>query len=80
MKLGEGTTYVINKQTPNKQIWLSSPSSGPKRYDFINDTWIYKHNGMSIFQLLNDEIPKILKISDIDFESNCSFGKAQQNK
>ncbi|KHN83469.1 Frataxin, mitochondrial [Toxocara canis] len=24
--------YVINKQTPNRQIWLSSPLSGPKRY------------------------------------------------
>ena len=25
MKLGEAGTYVINKQPPNKQIWLSSP-------------------------------------------------------
>lgn len=25
-------TYVINKQPPNKQIWLSSPVSGPDRY------------------------------------------------
>lgn len=24
-------TYVINKQTPNRQLWLSSPVSGPKR-------------------------------------------------
>lgn len=23
---GDLGTYVINKQTPNKQIWLSSPS------------------------------------------------------
>ncbi|KAL2424382.1 hypothetical protein ABEF95_009423 [Exophiala dermatitidis] len=28
-------TYVINKQPPNKQIWLSSPISGPKRYDWV---------------------------------------------
>ena len=28
-------TYVINKQPPNKQIWLSSPISGPKRFDYI---------------------------------------------
>lgn len=27
-------TYVINKQTPNRQIWLSSPVSGPKRSAF----------------------------------------------
>ena len=25
-------TYVINKQSPNQQIWLSSPQSGPMRY------------------------------------------------
>lgn len=28
-------SYVINKQPPNKQIWLSSPVSGPKRYDWV---------------------------------------------
>jgi frataxin len=26
---------VINKQPPNRQIWLSSPVSGPKRYDWV---------------------------------------------
>lgn len=25
LKLGSNGTYVINKQPPNKQIWLSSP-------------------------------------------------------
>ena len=29
VKVGDHGTYVINKQTPNKQIWLSSPT----RYD-----------------------------------------------
>ncbi|KIV87127.1 iron donor protein CyaY [Exophiala sideris] len=28
-------TYVINKQPPNKQLWLSSPVSGPKRFDWV---------------------------------------------
>jgi frataxin len=28
-------TYVVNKQPPNKQIWLSSPISGPKRFDYV---------------------------------------------
>lgn len=32
VKLGQDKgTYVINRQTPNRQIWLSSPVSGPKR-------------------------------------------------
>jgi len=25
VKLGEHGTYVINKQAPNRQMWLSSP-------------------------------------------------------
>ena len=27
-------TWVINKQTPNKQLWWSSPLSGPRRYEW----------------------------------------------
>ena len=50
LRLADKGTYVINKQPPNKQIWLSSPYrcvvhyllafpgswylSGPKRYDY----------------------------------------------
>jgi frataxin len=25
--------WVLNKQTPNRQIWWSSPISGPRRYE-----------------------------------------------
>ena len=36
LRLGEGKgTYVINKQAPNRQLWLSSPVSGPVRYDLV---------------------------------------------
>nr|XP_046242160.1 frataxin, mitochondrial [Scatophagus argus] len=48
-------TYVINKQTPNKQIWLSSPTSGPKRYDWTGERWVYTHDGISLHQLLSKE-------------------------
>ncbi|XP_076103947.1 frataxin, mitochondrial-like [Mytilus galloprovincialis] len=64
-------TYVINKQSPNKQIWLSSPISGPKRYDFTNGTWIYSHDGGSLHHLLTEEISKALS-DDIDF-SDCEY-------
>lgn len=67
-------TYVINRQTPNKQIWLSSPKSGPKRYDFINGKWIYKHDGMTMHQLLNNEIPAITK-SQVCFDKCAYSGK-----
>lgn len=28
-------TYVLNKQPPNQQIWISSPISGPCRFGYI---------------------------------------------
>lgn len=62
-------TYVINKQSPNKQIWLSSPKSGPKRYDFINGTWLYKYEERSLHDLLAEEIQDAFHI-DVDF-SRC---------
>ncbi|KAL6076607.1 ferroxidase [Balamuthia mandrillaris] len=38
IRLGDKGTYVLNKQTPNRQIWFSSPLSGPKRFDFMPST------------------------------------------
>lgn len=62
-------TYVINKQPPNKQIWLSSPISGPKRYDWCligegqgdkEDTaegdWIYGRDGSSLSDVFLQEL------------------------
>lgn len=62
-------TYVINKQPPNKQIWLSSPLSGPKRYDYVvygegqnqkEDTavsdWVYLRDGTTINELFVREL------------------------
>lgn len=63
-------TYVINRQSPNQQIWLSSPTSGPKRYDFLNGVWIYRHDGVCLHQLLNQEISKIVR-KEINFKQ-CS--------
>jgi len=75
IELDKHGTYVINKQTPNKQIWLSSPFTGPKRYDFLNQTWIYKHDGISLHHLLNQELSKVFpKDSTIHFEK-CSYGQ-----
>lgn len=54
-------TYVINKQTPNKQIWLSSPISGPKRYDLLKDRWIYLHDSSCLHDLLEKELSDIFK-------------------
>lgn len=36
-------TWVINKQTPNEQLWWSSPISGPRRYEYDEkrERWVY---------------------------------------
>ncbi|KAG5418446.1 YFH1 [Candida metapsilosis] len=64
-------TYVINKQPPNKQIWLSSPISGPKRYDLIQGQWRTLRDGSLLTELLEQEISEALKIS-FKFESVSS--------
>ncbi|KAF3360993.1 hypothetical protein VDGD_07667 [Verticillium dahliae] len=69
----EHGTYVINKQPPNKQIWLSSPLSGPKRYDWAilgegqaekegtgAGNWIYMRDGSTLGDIF-------LKELDVDF-------------
>ncbi|KAI3406656.2 YFH1 [Candida oxycetoniae] len=53
-------TYVINKQPPNKQIWLSSPISGPKRFDLIEGKWVTLRDGSSLTELLEEEVSKAI--------------------
>ncbi|KAM4876801.1 frataxin, mitochondrial [Thomomys bottae] len=75
VKLGGALgTYVINKQTPNKQIWLSSPSSGPKRYDWTGKHWVYSHDGMSLHELLAQELTEAFK-TKMDLSSLAYSGK-----
>ena len=59
INLKEDKTYVINIQKPNKQIWLSSPFSGPRRFEFneANNKWIDIHNSNnSLLSLISKEI------------------------
>eukprot|EP00656_Telonema_subtile_P012827 TRINITY_DN16488_c0_g1_i1.p1 TRINITY_DN16488_c0_g1~~TRINITY_DN16488_c0_g1_i1.p1 ORF type:complete len:156 (+),score=22.45 TRINITY_DN16488_c0_g1_i1:188-655(+) len=58
VSLGDHGTYVINKQGPNQQIWLSSPVSGPWRYDYDAQAgaWVSTRDGHALIQLLTDEI------------------------
>ena len=56
-------TYVINIQKNNKQIWLSSPFSGPKRFEYINNNWIDIHNNkIKLYELLNHEFNSNYKL------------------
>jgi len=63
LKLGAKGTYVINKQPPNKQIWFSSPFSGPKRYDYnpTRKVWYYTRDGEQLDDLLSKELSEVLE-------------------
>lgn len=69
IRVPEKGTYVLNKQPPNKQIWLSSPISGPKRYDWciVGDgqhdkegtaqgRWVYARDGSTLDGLILEEL------------------------
>nr|POE90684.1 frataxin like, mitochondrial [Quercus suber] len=62
-------TYVVNKQPANKQIWLASPLSGPKRYDWVvsgeamhqkegggSGDWVYLRDQSRLSDLLGKEV------------------------
>lgn len=62
-------TYVLNKQPPNKQIWLSSPITGPKRFDWVlkgesmahkeggaSGDWVYLRDGTSLISVMRKEL------------------------
>ncbi|KAI9364528.1 hypothetical protein BD770DRAFT_378316 [Pilaira anomala] len=60
ISVGEHGTYVLNKQPPNHQIWLSSPISGPQRYDFDekHHKWFYHRDNHTLDEVLNTELSK----------------------
>ena len=65
ISLGDSGIYVINKQAPNKQLWLSSPLSGPFRYDFSAEqgTWVYSRDKHTLEEKLSNELSQILDTS-----------------
>jgi frataxin len=64
--------YVVNKQPPNQQIWISSPISGPSRFGYSGQTsgggtWVHhRREGVTLGALLDKEIKDILEGSSID--------------
>lgn len=48
-------TFVINKQSPAKEIWLSSPISGPYHFAFREEMWLSR-TGVELFEILTREL------------------------
>ncbi|EAN87256.1 putative frataxin-like, mitochondrial precursor [Trypanosoma cruzi] len=67
-------TFVLNKQAPNVQLWLSSPVSGPHHYDMVlpagkdrvegvNDVqWLADSDGHSLKEKLERELTETLGV------------------
>lgn len=83
-------TYIINKQPPNKQIWLSSPQSGPKRFDWVlggesmdqkegggTGDWIYLRDGTSLTDLLRKELNIEVDIVGHEARMNASVDQRE---
>jgi frataxin len=54
-------TFVLNKQGPNKQIWLSSPISGPLRYDLDVEQldWLSTRDHTPLGETLSRDISQL---------------------
>ena len=60
--LGKRGTWVINKQTPNQQIWWSSPLSGPRRFAHSVKTgkWHWtRDDSITLDSLLINELKEV---------------------
>lgn len=56
-------TYVINKQPPNLQIWLSSPISGPWQFSFnaaLQDWVDIRGSNKTLKSIIADEIKMVV--------------------
>lgn len=53
--------YIINKQTPAREIWLASPVSGPYHFCYNDGVWETK-KGQDLLSLLNMELNKFFPI------------------
>lgn len=60
-------TYVINRQPPTKQMWLSSPLTGPNRYDLIGGQWVSLRDHGKLTELLSRELSEILE-TELDLQ------------
>lgn len=59
--VGSRGTFVLNKQAPNLQLWLSSPVSGPLRYYYAWDAvgWLNQRDDHELLELLASDFEEL---------------------
>ena len=66
--LKDDKTYILNINKINKQLWLSSPFSGPKRFEYDTKTnqWLDINNyKINLYKILNNEFNNLLKQNNL---------------
>lgn len=55
---GKAGTWLVNKHTPTRQIWLSSPVSGARHYayDPTSGAWLDTRGGGDLLAVLSSEL------------------------
>ena len=69
--LNEDTTYVINKQRPNRQVWMSSPTSGPRRFELDEEdgnTWVDVRSRDNLLDVMKGELKELVPDVEIEFQ------------
>lgn len=54
----DGATYLVNKHSPQRQLWLSSPVSGAGHFEYnaANKTWESTRGGEPLATILEREL------------------------
>lgn len=53
--------YIINKQTPAREIWLASPLTGPYHFCYTDNKWQTKKT-QDLLGILNNELSSFLPL------------------
>eukprot|EP01006_Ploeotia_vitrea_P007843 TRINITY_DN18317_c0_g1_i1.p1 TRINITY_DN18317_c0_g1~~TRINITY_DN18317_c0_g1_i1.p1 ORF type:complete len:196 (+),score=79.17 TRINITY_DN18317_c0_g1_i1:27-614(+) len=71
VRAGSAGVWVINKHTASKQIWLSSPVSGPARFEFDEDSgaWVNERDhSQRLYDVLTGEFRNVFQDHSFAFD------------
>jgi len=60
IELDSGGQYVINKHKPNRQIWMSSPTSGASHFEYnAEQGWVGTRGAAKLNEILAQELSAV---------------------
>ncbi len=63
LTLEDDRQYVINRHTPSRQIWLSSPVSGAGHFSHQQDDCWIDSKGRDLYKLLKEELQQVAQLN-----------------